>query len=460
MDLSRGVFHDECCELGLHHQPTTAELIPFEEEKAVKTLNVIAVFLVVPVCFLAFATAPVHGAHPTEVPAPMVRALLSAHWEEVADFGPSDPQAARSAPFRAVKAHAYLALNRNDESMALLATLANDADRAAWMQWASDLADRNPSNHVAQYLKGDAQARLGAWKDAVATYSEALTADSSFAMALNARGVAFAYLRDVGRSLADLKSACESGPAFADAFASLGTLLLLREAAEGALENYELALEHSDKFALAKNGRGCARLGYSTDSTSITEALTDFAAALECSSTRELAESNIESTRLAFVGTEVEEPADSAGTYLTTRELFNKSDEFLKNYFQNKPTWHINDVMREAARNQRWCDGVYDAFAGTRAKLGFEHKGLSALAEADLTKWEQKNRLDAQKWSQLHEMATQARDPAAGVDLVGVALGKSVGDMGRWPAKAMRFGLMPEIEPPDAIWAEEERREG
>ena len=196
-------------------------------------------------------------------------------------------QAPESNPvLRAIKGHACLALNRNNESVRLFLSLSRESgrddsrksDRDQWNEWASEFAETNSASPVAHYFSGDAAARLGSWTSAVNAYYEAIKLDSGFAMALNARSVAYAEVAAraktkeqrkslVDLALEDLDKACEKNPSLADAWASRGTLMLMEKLVDEAFSSFEKALEKAktpgepDKFALALNGRGCAWYG-------------------------------------------------------------------------------------------------------------------------------------------------------------------------------------------------------
>lgn len=191
-------------------------------------------------------------------------AILAEDWNTVAErCGPSD-QLESSPVLRAIKGHACLALNRNNESLLLLLSVNDDEDTKVWYQWSSEFVNKNPGNHVTHYFKGDALARLGEWDSAIKAFDEAIRLKPDFALALNGRGVVYAYKGKWNESLDDLDKANEKDPKFADAHASLGTMSILNKAPEGAKESFDKALSCSSEFALAINGRGCAEYGLAT----------------------------------------------------------------------------------------------------------------------------------------------------------------------------------------------------
>ena len=90
--------------------------------------------------------------------------------------------------------HACLWLNRNDESLTLFLSLADDRAGRAWLEWTETFVKEHDGAPVAHYLRGDALARSGRWVEAIDCYHKALNTRGDFALALNARGVAYAEL--------------------------------------------------------------------------------------------------------------------------------------------------------------------------------------------------------------------------------------------------------------------------
>jgi len=189
------------------------------------------------------------------------KALLAEEWKVIAEKSGPDETLLDSPVLRAIKGHAYLALNRNNESFLLFLSLRNEADRKAWWVWTEDIAMQNPRNPVAQYLKGDALARLSNHDLAIHSYNKALEQRPDMALALIARGVAYAVTHAWDKSLKDLEQASEMKNPLAEAYASLGTLLILKKAPDGAIEAYNKALDLSPGYILAYNGLGCAYYG-------------------------------------------------------------------------------------------------------------------------------------------------------------------------------------------------------
>ena len=275
-----------------------------------------------------------------------------------------------AAHLRALGAHACLALNDNDESLALFLSIANEKDLLAWKDWAFALAEYAPRSAVAFYLKGDALARRGDWEAAAEVYTEALGRTKTplaQAMVLNARGVALVYCGKTNEALDDLEKACEAAPNFADGQASLGTLLVLREAPEGAIQHYDAAMKCANAFAMAKNGRGCATLGYSKAEKSIVAALADFAAASACPSVKEFADSNVQSVVKFVQGPTAAEDGDKAsGMTLSTREMLHMDPGIRGDNLSRMST---ADLMRAYDRTER--NAVHSERLGRHVRLDF-----------------------------------------------------------------------------------------
>jgi tetratricopeptide (TPR) repeat protein len=195
------------------------------------------------------------------VPADVEKAVLNEDWRQVADLCADNEAMSASPALRAIKGHACLALNRNNQSLLLFLSLASEEERQTWLSWTSAFAENNPGASVALYLKGDALARTGNWDAALACYDRALSKDDKGKLALNARGVAYAGRADWDRARTDLEKACNSAKEFAEAYASLGNLQLMRHASKGALRSYSEALRINPEFAVALNGRACANFG-------------------------------------------------------------------------------------------------------------------------------------------------------------------------------------------------------
>jgi tetratricopeptide (TPR) repeat protein len=189
------------------------------------------------------------------------KALLTEDWETVAAKVGPDEQVSASPVLRAIKGHACLALNHNNESLLLFLSISDEPDLFAWKKWTTVFAEQNPGNPVAHYLRGDALARLEKTDEAIAAFNRSLRIKGAFVLSLNARGVAHASMRRWNEARADLEEACRTDSSLAELFVSIGTLQVLKRAPDGAVRSYRKALDISPDHSLAHNGLGCAYYG-------------------------------------------------------------------------------------------------------------------------------------------------------------------------------------------------------
>ncbi|HSA10344.1 MAG TPA: tetratricopeptide repeat protein [Candidatus Paceibacterota bacterium] len=218
-------------------------------------------FLVITLFSLAY---PMQGAERDEVAiaSSIEKALISEDWKTVSGQLSGVETNGASATLRLIKGHACLALNENNESFGLFLSVASKPDRAAYADWASSLAARNPENAIAWYFKGDALARQTNWNGAVGSFDQALKLNPKHALTLNARGVVFAQQGKVALAKKDFVEAVSaSNGSLADAHDNVGYLWIQRkDGAKGALEAFKNAISHSSRFALALHGKGCIEL--------------------------------------------------------------------------------------------------------------------------------------------------------------------------------------------------------
>ena len=219
-------------------------------------------------------------------------ALLEANWQKVYDYLENDSSLAEKPVARLLMAHACLATNRNNASMILFLSSKEEGDLKLWSEWTESLAMRNPQNAVALYLYADAMARSGKLAEAIERFTQAFEQKDDFALALNARGVAYAMTNKLDNAQVDFYVATKLAPEFADAYANLGTLGVFRETSmaldSGTVEAFDKALVINPEFAFAYNGRGCIYFG----SGRFEEAAQDFSIASELSPLLLIAEVN------------------------------------------------------------------------------------------------------------------------------------------------------------------------
>lgn len=223
-------------------------------------------------------------------------AVLKGNWEEVFERLSKDDTRANDPVARLIMAHACLATNRNSASMLLFLSVKEEKELRSWSEWAETLLFRNPQNPIALYLKADAKAREGRLDEAKEGFTQAIKIKEDFALAFNALGVVQALTNDWNNAQVSFYLAAKYAPDFADAYANLGTLGVLRETSlaldKGTLEAFNQALsiskEFNQEFALAYNGRGCFLFGNGR----FEEAAQDFSRASQLSSVLVVAEIN------------------------------------------------------------------------------------------------------------------------------------------------------------------------
>lgn len=380
---------------------------------------------------------------------PLCKAVLAENWKGVIDLCAVEEDAPVPVHLRALKGHACLALNRNDESLAHFLTMTEESDRLAWKEWAFELVKDHPQSAVALYLKGDALARLPQWAESLTCYVQALSmakSDHLKAMILSARSIAYAHLGHSEKAMADLEQANVVAPDFADAYANLGTLLLLVDAADGALAKYDEAVEHSDSFTLVRVGKTCAMLGKSRDQDTLTKAIKEFSSLASCPYVTVLAKENLESLARTIEEAEKSEIVVAKGMSLSANE-FREMDNLTRTGIMNDMTQNqLNSIITKS----------YENYAHSRS-VGESLEYLGPLREmVPFLSAEQSHRHADQHLQVFNDALKVMQDKynvnpssyfrdSGGVDTEGLALYKSRGDMGPWPAKKMWFGMMPDV---------------
>jgi tetratricopeptide (TPR) repeat protein len=192
-------------------------------------------------------------------------AALRGDWQEVWAISSQFDGTSKSVPLRMLMAHAALATNKNNEAVCVLLNVIRE-DGASdgilfneWRRWAEEVAKANAGRSIALYLAGDAAARHADWKAALTYFDAALGLDPQNAIVLNAHGVANIGAGDPVSAIVDFERAIRANPGFAEAYASYGTLNVMRRmGAEIALARFERVLNISPGYTLGLNGRGCA----------------------------------------------------------------------------------------------------------------------------------------------------------------------------------------------------------
>lgn len=199
------------------------------------------------------------------------QALVREDWSGVLGLC-GDNQALEVSPaLRAIKAHACLALNRNNEALRFVLSLEGDREKAAWLDWARAFKEKWPASAAGAYLFGDAQLRLGRFADAEKDFDAALRLHPNWGIALLGKATLYANRfalegeeRWLGAARSNAQASIRFAPELAEAYACLGNVQLMAKAAEGAGDSLRRAIhcsQDSTNFALALNGLGCADYG-------------------------------------------------------------------------------------------------------------------------------------------------------------------------------------------------------
>lgn len=198
---------------------------------------------------------------PAPIDSHVEAAVVAGNWQRVAEAIAAQAEPLTSPIAQFLLGHAFLALNRNNESFLLLWTAGSPAQRQAWVQWTTELTRRRPTSAVARYLHGDALARLQQWEEAIGEFDAALRLKPALFLARNARALVYAVLQRWAKAGTEFTRVTEQAPDFVDGHLSLGTYWVVRRAPEGAQQAFERALKAVPKSFLAQNGHGCAQYG-------------------------------------------------------------------------------------------------------------------------------------------------------------------------------------------------------
>lgn len=433
------------------------------------------------------------------VSATMEREILTGNWQAVLnECGKTDEKT--SAVVRAIAGQANLALNENDESLRLFVSIANDADRRAWLDWAVAFNDEvnkigtshpKPARAIAMYLEGDAQARLGDWEAARRCHNQATGLDPKCALAWNALGVTYLCLDkkpsqdNLDKAIQCLVAACDAKTDFADAHANRGIYFLLIGGTDEAIKCFQEAQTRSKRFALAHVGMACAQSRTIGDAEKQINAGKELAMATSCEAVHELVQQNLKLVaKTASDGSSDDSAAKSnaPGTALSReekimqRDLFNalstippeRKMEVIQAFTANMPREQAARVLGEgtgqkAAWSGGWSglvNGLQASFEGTRSGrieagagtvAGIPAAGIKGSLEAtskfagsiDFKELGKLSGNHAEAWSLMATRAQELGFKPGGAELNGVGAKQAVGDFGSGTVKLTWFGIAP-----------------
>lgn len=188
-------------------------------------------------------------------------AILDQDWQKIYDECKIDDSLFKKPETAALMGHAAIMLNKNNQSFLLLKFIDIDSTkRTNWLKWAGDFQSRFPKQAISYYLLGDAYMRNLQKDKALEQLNKALEIDPKFSLALNARGTIYSISNDKNNATNDYNNACLTNPNVAEFFSSRATMFYLGKAPEMAYQDFDKALRINPAFALASNGKACAKL--------------------------------------------------------------------------------------------------------------------------------------------------------------------------------------------------------
>jgi len=325
-----------------------------------------ATLIMVAVVFQTFGAAPV-----APVPAEIEKAVFAENWAKVIELiGEVKPET--PVPLRLIMGHACLALNRNNESLALFLGAAAPEDLTAWQAYAQDFQKRHPKVPIACYFVGDSLARAEKYEQAIVVLDAGVRAKPRHVLSLNARGVCLALLGRISEASSVMQNTIEaSNSKLADALLSKGMLRVqTSDAPEDANSCFSLARDMTVQNALALHG--LALIAFVNGEPDKASDLND-QACLSAQGMAELFLANEEQYTQALIG-KVANASDSGGATGTTL-----SREF------TRLSLSIDNYNRVA--------GQSSFLANARANVGAipVARQLARMSETDLTMFAQQH---------------------------------------------------------------------
>ncbi|MCP4371740.1 MAG: hypothetical protein GY797_27020 [Deltaproteobacteria bacterium] len=188
------------------------------------------------------------------------KAILASDWAKVADLLDKVDVNTDLPALRYIKGHAYLALNRNNESLKLFYMM-SPVDLQKWAEWGDGFLSRHKEESMAYFFIGDIYSRQGDSGQALEHFTKAVEIDKGNYLAWNASGVIAALQGDYGNSKEYFSKAIKIKPDFADALNNFGMMRIGQgQGRRGGIRRFTSVKETYKNFALAYHGLGCLEL--------------------------------------------------------------------------------------------------------------------------------------------------------------------------------------------------------
>ena len=114
---------------------------------------------------------------------------------------------------------------------------------------------KNPDFAYAYHNRGIAHGKLQEYREAVSDFSRAIALDSAYATAYGGRGFAYYGLEDYMKAASDFSKAISLNPSYAEAYYGRGNVYMCMGQYEEALRDYERALQFNPRLEAARENR-------------------------------------------------------------------------------------------------------------------------------------------------------------------------------------------------------------
>ncbi|MCK5124811.1 MAG: tetratricopeptide repeat protein [candidate division Zixibacteria bacterium] len=214
--------------------------------------HLITIFIL---CFVI--TASVTSAREFTLSEEVQSILLQGRWEKIYASIKSDSIRVDDPVSRMLIGHACLATMRNYGASKMFTTLESKEDISAWLNFTGNLAEKNPDNDIAVYLKADGLLRTGKYDEAIAGFDKAIELNKMLTIAYYQRGNIYELAnKNLSNAIADYKNVLQINPRFARAYLNLGNVFHEKGNLQTALDYYAEAIKADSQFAQPYYNRG------------------------------------------------------------------------------------------------------------------------------------------------------------------------------------------------------------